>query len=155
MTSKCRRRMNGREEYVTTEITQRGGRPRRGRRPRNREAQRKEGGSHVTERGQRIPVLERGVPFPWDVGLPDSVYFSPPKQVVASLEPNFWTHSLQIHCNGLSPKTVTLQKDMPIKIYKTQTFNKIFLCFETKHKKHKTQTQIFGLHAQPNPAKPK
>ena len=39
---------------------------------------------------------------------------------------------------------------MPIKIYKTQTFNKIFLCFETKHKKHKTQTQIFDLHAQPN-----
>ena len=28
-----------------------------------------------------------------------------------------------------------------------KTFNKIFLCFETKHK---TQTQIFGLHAQPN-----
>ena len=36
---------------------------------------------------------------------------------------------------------------MPIKIYKTQTFNKIFLCFETKHKKHKTQTQIFVFHA--------
>ena len=44
---------------------------------------------------------------------------------------------------------------MPIKIYKTQTFNKIFLCFETKHKQHKTQIQIFGLHAQPNLAKPK
>ena len=43
---------------------------------------------------------------------------------------------------------------MPIKIYKTQTFNKIFLCFETKHKKHKTQTQIFGLHAQPNHKQP-
>ena len=40
---------------------------------------------------------------------------------------------------------------MPIKIYKTQTFNKIFLCFETKHK---TQTQIFGLHAQPNYKQP-
>ena len=36
---------------------------------------------------------------------------------------------------------------MSIKIYKTQTFNKIFLCFETKHKKHKTQTQIFVFHA--------
>ena len=32
----------------------------------------------------------------------------------------------------------------------TKTFNKIFLCFETKHKNTKTQTQIFGLHAQPN-----
>ena len=40
---------------------------------------------------------------------------------------------------------------MPIKIYKTQAFNKIFLCFETKHKKHKTQTQIFGLYAQHKP----
>ena len=39
---------------------------------------------------------------------------------------------------------------MPIKIYKTQTFNKIFSCFETKHK---TQTRIFDLHVQPNPAK--
>ena len=36
---------------------------------------------------------------------------------------------------------------MPIKIYKTQAFNQIFLCFEAKHKKHKTKTQILGLHA--------
>ena len=36
---------------------------------------------------------------------------------------------------------------MLIKIYKTQAFNQIFLCFEAKHKKHKTQTQIFGLYA--------
>ena len=63
----------------------------------------------MTERGWRIPVLEQGVPFPWDVGLPDFVCFSSPKQVVASSEPNFWTHSLQIHCNGLSLKTVSLQ----------------------------------------------
>ena len=56
-----------------------------------------------------IPVLERGVPSPWDIGLPDSVYFSSPKQVIALSEPNFWTYSLQIHCNGLGPKTVTLQ----------------------------------------------
>ena len=56
-----------------------------------------------------ILVLERGVPSPWDVGPPDSVCFSPPKQTVALSEPNFWTHSLQIHCNGLGPKTVTLQ----------------------------------------------
>ena len=62
----------------------------------------------MTERGWRIPVLERGVLSPWDVGPPDSVCFSPPKQAVASLELNLWTHSLQIHCNGLGPKTVTL-----------------------------------------------
>ena len=40
---------------------------------------------------------------------------------------------------------------MPIKIYKTQAFNQIFLCFEAKHKKHKTQTQIFGLYAHHKP----
>ena len=55
-----------------------------------------------------VLVLGRGVFSPWDVGLSDSAYFSPPKQVVASSEPNFWTHSLQIHCNGPSPKTETL-----------------------------------------------
>ena len=58
---------------------------------------------------EKGPVLERGVPSPWDVGLPDSVCLSSSKQAVASSEPNFWSHSLQIHCNGLGPKTVTLQ----------------------------------------------
>ena len=59
--------------------------------------------------GLRIPVPERGVPSPWDVGPSDFVCFSPPKQAIALSEPNFWTHSLQIHCNGLTLKTVTLQ----------------------------------------------
>ena len=37
MTDKCRRRMNEREEYITTEITQKkGGRLRRRERPRER-----------------------------------------------------------------------------------------------------------------------
>ena len=58
---------------------------------------------------EKGPVLERGVPSPWDVGPPDSVCLSSPKQAVTSSEPNFWSHSLQIHCNGLGPKTVTLQ----------------------------------------------
>ena len=49
MTDKCRRRMNGREEYITTEITQRirgrgGGEAAK----KKREAQKKEGGSYVT-----------------------------------------------------------------------------------------------------------
>ena len=56
-----------------------------------------------------IPVLEQGVPSPWDVGPLDSMCFSPLKQAVASSEPNFWTHSLQIYYNGLGPKTTTLQ----------------------------------------------
>ena len=68
MTDKCRRRMNGRKEYITTEITQkkmrhrrRGGEEEEGAK-KKREAQKKEGGSYVTERGWRIPVLEQGVP---------------------------------------------------------------------------------------------
>ena len=44
--------------------------------------------------------------------------FSPPKQAVALSEPNFWTHSLQIHCNGLGPKTMTLQ-------FKKETMHKL------------------------------
>ena len=63
----------------------------------------------MTERGWRIPVFERGVPSPWDIEPPDSVCFSSPKQAVASSELNFWTHFLQIHCNRLGSKTVTLQ----------------------------------------------
>ena len=60
----------------------------------------------MIERGWRILVLKRGVPSPWDVGPPDSVCLSSPKQAVASSEPNFWPYSLQIHYNG--SKIVTL-----------------------------------------------
>ena len=56
-----------------------------------------------------VPILGRGVISPWDVGQSDFVYFSPPKQAVALSEPNFWTHSLQIHCNESGPKSETLQ----------------------------------------------
>ena len=54
----------------------------------------------------------RWSPLPGPFGPSDPVRFSfPPisERAVALLEPNFWTHSLQIHCNGLGPKTVTLQ----------------------------------------------
>ena len=64
-----------------------------------------------------VPVLGRGALSPWDVGLSGSVYFSPLKQAVASSEPNFWTHSLQIHCNGLGPKTETLQYILLISVF--------------------------------------
>ena len=107
MTDKCRRKMNGREEYITTEITQiRGG---------GEDGQEEEGGPEKGRRllfdreGLGIPVPERGLSFPWDVGPPDSVCFLSPKQAVALSEPNFWIRSLQIHCNGIGPKTVTLQ----------------------------------------------
>ena len=55
-----------------------------------------------------VLVLGRGVLSSWDIGPSGSVYFSLPKQAVASSKPNCWTHSLQIHCNGPGPKTETL-----------------------------------------------
>ena len=57
MTDKCRRRMNGREKYITTEIIKSGG-GRRRRRPRKR----KEASGVREELG--IPVLGQGVPSP-------------------------------------------------------------------------------------------
>ena len=102
MTDKCKRRMNGRNGYITTEITQSEGEGGETRRPRKR----REAPGMQGELG--VPVSGRGALSPWDVGSSDSVYFSSPKQAVASSEPNFWTHSLQIHCNGSGPKTETL-----------------------------------------------
>ena len=89
MNNKCRRRMNQEEGYITSEISQ------------NR------GGKAPGKRKElRIHILGRGVLSPWGVGPSDSVFLAPiwsspiPKQNVAPSEPNFWTHSLQIHCNG-------------------------------------------------------
>ena len=58
--------------YNNKDLTKKEGRPGRGgdgqeeegTAKKEREAQRKEGGSCVTERGWPIPVLERGVPSP-------------------------------------------------------------------------------------------
>ena len=89
---------------MTTEISQRKGRRKEEGKPRER----REAPRMGEELG--VHILGRGVLSPWDVRPSDSVYFSPPKQVVTPLEPNFWTHSLQIHCNGPEPdlKTETL-----------------------------------------------
>ena len=102
MTNKCRRRMNGKEGYIT-QRSPKAKKEKRRRRPRER----REAPGMQEELG--VPILGRGVLSPWDVGPSDSVYFSPPKRVIASLEPNFWTNSLQIHCNGPGSKTKTLQ----------------------------------------------
>ena len=71
MAKKCRRRMNGIEEYITTKITLKGKEKRkRPRKKREAPGMREELGVHI---------LRRGVLSPWDVGPLDSVYFSPPK----------------------------------------------------------------------------
>ena len=103
MTDKCRRRMNGREGYITTEITQ------------SKEKRRKQEGP---EKGGRLLGCEKSWEFPSSgegsfllgtLGCSVLCNFSPLKQAIASSEPNFWTHSLQIHCNGPGSKTKTLQ----------------------------------------------
>ena len=77
--------------YITSEICERDGGRKKA--PRKRE-----------ELG--IHTLKWGVLSPWDIGPSNSVFLAPiwsspvPKQVVAPSKPNFWTHSLQIHCNG-------------------------------------------------------
>ena len=106
MIDKCRRRMNKREQYITTEITQRKGKMRK-------KAERKEKGSWDARGVGSSRPRARGL-SPWDVGPSDSMYFLPPKQAVVSSKPNFWTHSLQIHCNEPDPKTETLQIDILI-----------------------------------------
>ena len=91
VTNKCRRRMNQGEGYIISEISQMKGEEREA--PRKQE----ELGTHI---------FGWGVLSPWDVGPSDSVFLAPiwsspiPKQAVTPSEPNFWTHSLQIHCNG-------------------------------------------------------
>ena len=89
MTNKCRKRMNQREGYITSKISH------KGRAGGSWEA-RRDGNSHPRTRS----------PFPRGVRPSGSMFlaliWSSPisTQVVAPSEPNLWTHSLQIHCNG-------------------------------------------------------
>ena len=101
--TECRKKMNWGVGYITIETLQKGDGLR-------------EGGPGEKERG---PWDARGAgdssprvrgPFslgPWAVR--SYAFFPPLEQAIALSEPNFLTHSLQIHCIGPSPKTVTLQ----------------------------------------------
>ena len=64
--------MNGREEYITTKITQRKGAAKK-----KREAKRKEGGSCVTERGWGFPSSSEGSLLPGTLGRPILCVFHP------------------------------------------------------------------------------
>ena len=91
MTNKCRKRMNQKKWYITLEISHK----RRG-----------AGGCSWEVRldGNSYPLTRS--PSPRGVGPSGSVFLahswsSPTStQAVAPSEPSFWTHSLQIHCNG-------------------------------------------------------
>ena len=102
MTNKCKKRMNQRKEYIISEISHKGGGD--------------EAGIHILGWGVlSLGVLGHLVLF---LALAWSCPIS--TQVVALLEPSFWTHSLQIHCTRFAgprssfvarpnQKTVTLQ----------------------------------------------
>ena len=93
MTNKCRRRMNQGEGYIILEISQKKGGG---------------GGEKVLGKQEElgIHIHGRGVLSPWGIGPSNSVFLASiwssaiPKQAVTPSEPNFWTQSLQIHCNG-------------------------------------------------------
>ena len=103
ITNKCRRRMNQGEWYITLEISQKNGEKKE-----KREALRRSSWEEVLGKREElgIHILKPGVLSPWDIGPSDFVFLAPiwsssiSKQAVAPSEPNFWTHSLQIHCNG-------------------------------------------------------
>ena len=82
-----------------------------------------------------IHILGRGVLFPYGAGPSDSMFLAPiwslpiPKQAVAPSEPNFWTHSLQIHCNGSAGPRSHLSLDLVRKPWLYNLF--IYLFFES------------------------
>ena len=95
MTNKCRERMNQKKWYITLEISHKGA-----------------GGCSWEVRlgGNSYPRTRS--PSPRGVGPSGAVFLAPTwsspilTQVIAPSEPSFWTHSLQIHCNGFArPKS--------------------------------------------------
>ena len=119
MTNKCRRRMNQGKGYITSKISQK--KKRKKKRKSSWEA-RGDGNSHPRTRS----------PFPLGVGPSDSMFLAPtwsspiPKQAVAPSEPNFWTHSLQIHCNRSvgprsRPSLGPVRKPWPYKKFSTKS----------------------------------
>ena len=94
----------------------------------NRDLTKKGEGKKPREKGERLLGWERSWEFtssgegsflPRTLDRPVLCIFSPPKQVVASSKPNFWTHSLQIHYNGPGLKTRTRSENQdPTIIYK-------------------------------------
>ena len=84
MTDKCRRRMNGKEEYITTEITQsKGGRPKRGGRPRERKE------APGCERSWGFPSSSEGSLLPGTLGRPILCVFHPKNKPSPHQSPTF------------------------------------------------------------------
>ena len=102
MTDKCRR-MNRREEYITTEIT-----PIWGTAKKKREAQRKEGGSYVTQRNWEFPSSSEGSLLPGTLGRLILCVFHPQNKPLPYQSPTFGPTLYKFIVMGYGPKTVTL-----------------------------------------------
>ena len=89
MTNKYRERMNQKKWYITLEISHKGA-----------------GGCSWEVRLDGNSYPRTRSPSPWGIGPFGAVFLAPTwssptsTQAVAPSEPSFWTHSLQIHCNG-------------------------------------------------------
>ena len=99
MTDKCRRRMNGREEYITTEITPIGRRAKK-----KREAQKKEGDSCVIERSWGFPSLSEGSLLPGTLGRPILCVFHPQNKPLPYQSPTFGSTLYKFIVMGLVRK---------------------------------------------------
>ena len=107
MTDKCRRKMNGRGEYITTEITQK-----RRRAKRKMEAQRKEGGSCVTDRGWGFPPSSEGSLLPGTLGRLILCVFYPQNKLSPHQSPTFEPTLYKFIVMG------SVRKSRPYNIYK-------------------------------------
>ena len=95
--------MNVGEGYIIIEISQKGGGQEEAGGPKKRE------GLLGCERSWGFPSSGEGSLLPGTLDCPILCIFPLSEQVVALSEPNFWTHSLQIHCDGPGQKTAILQ----------------------------------------------
>ena len=136
---KCIKRMNGGEWYITTEISQRRG---------GTKKKRKRGGERGSweARGARNSHPRPRSPFSlrrravWSY-VPSSYSIIPPTSIptVTPSEPNFWTHSLQFHCNGFAGSRFRLslgpiRKTRPHSIYKSisSRLEKFLYCLDNQ-----------------------
>ena len=102
MTDKCRRRMNGREGYITTKITQ----SKKGKK--KKKAQKKERGSWDARGVGSSRPRVRG-PFSQERWAVRFCVFFTPKTSRRLIRAQLLDNSLLIHCNGPGSKTKTLQ----------------------------------------------
>ena len=106
MTDKYRRRMNGREGYITTEITQSIGKGGGGG---GQKAHRKERGSWDASGVESSCLPVKRLFLLGTLGRPVLCIFHPQNKSLSHQSPTFGPILYQIHCKGPGLKTKTLQ----------------------------------------------